>query len=73
MVLQQDLNIANALLSTDKGEGDHSLCQQNIKNTNVSMGLKREENKHGLYKDTKLATIISTQQPALSEAVHVLK
>jgi len=29
VVLQQDLNIANILLRTDEGEGDHSLCQQN--------------------------------------------
>lgn len=41
VVLQQDLDIANTLLSTDKGEWDHSLCQQNTKTqAHVSMGLK---------------------------------
>lgn len=33
VVFQQDLNIPNTLFSPDKGEGDHSLCRQNIKNT----------------------------------------
>lgn len=33
VVLQQDLNVPNALLSPNKGEGDHSLCRQNTKST----------------------------------------
>lgn len=43
MVLQQDLNIANTLLSAHKGEGDHSLCQQHktTQNTHVNKGLKK--------------------------------
>lgn len=41
MVLQQDLNIANTLLSAHKGEGDHSLCRQHktTHNTHVNKGL----------------------------------
>lgn len=27
VVLQQNLDVANTLLGTDKGEWDHSLCQ----------------------------------------------
>lgn len=44
MVLQQDLNIANTLLSAHKGEGDHSLCQQHktTQNAHVNTGLKRD-------------------------------
>lgn len=35
VVLQQDLDIANTLLSTDKGEWDHSLRQQNTKTKHI--------------------------------------
>lgn len=41
MVLQQHLDVANALLCANKGERDHSLCQQNktTHTSHVSIGL----------------------------------
>lgn len=42
VVLQQHLHVSNTLLCTDKGERDHSLCQQHKDNTTDTLVLDTE-------------------------------